>query len=58
MEKKSEKIFTTIEVDTVSGEYYTIIPEQIINEMGWYEETKIRWLIDGDEIIIEEEKST
>jgi|TARA_R100000008_G_scaffold84452_1_gene71871 bifunctional DNA-binding transcriptional regulator/antitoxin component of YhaV-PrlF toxin-antitoxin module len=58
MQKKSEIIFTTIEVDTVSGEYYTIIPEQIINEMGWYEETKIRWLIDGDEIIIMEEKST
>ena len=32
MLKNFSEIFSTIEVDTVTGEYYTIIPEQVINE--------------------------
>ena len=54
MQKNSGKFFTTIEVDTVTGEYYTIIPEQLMNEFGWYEEQKLQWVIDSDEIIITE----
>ena len=58
MQKNSEKIFSTIEVDPVTGDYYVIIPEVIINEMQWYEETKLRWLVDGDEIVLTEEKES
>ena len=58
MQKNSEKIFSTIEVDPVTGDYYVTIPEVIINEMQWYEETKLRWLVDGDEIILTEEKES
>tara|TARA_B100000287_G_scaffold273396_1_gene257513 strand:+ start:246 stop:419 length:174 start_codon:yes stop_codon:yes gene_type:complete len=54
MQKNSGKFFTTIEVDTVTGEYYTIIPEQLMNEFGWYEEQKLQWVVDSDEIIITE----
>ncbi len=54
MQKNSGKFFTTIEVDTVTGEYYTVIPEQLMNEFGWYEEQKLQWVIDSDEIIITE----
>ena len=54
MLKNFSEIFSTIEVDPVSGEYYTIIPEQIINEENWYEETELHWVVDGDEIIIKE----
>ena len=54
MQKNSGKFFTTIEVDTVTGEYYTVIPEQLMNEFGWYEEQKIQWVVDSDEIIITE----
>jgi|TARA_Y100000033_G_scaffold17412_1_gene16325 hypothetical protein len=58
MQKNSEKIFSTIEVDPVSGNYYTIVPEVIVNEMQWYEESNVRWLVDGDEIILTEEKES
>ena len=51
MQKNSEKIFSTIEVDPVTGDYYVTIPEVIINEMQWYEETKLRWLVDGLSLI-------
>ena len=54
MQKNSGKFFTTIEIDTVTGEYYTVIPEQLMNEFGWYEEQKLQWVIDSDEIIITE----
>jgi len=54
MKKNPEEIFTTIETDMVTGEYYTIIPEWIMNEMNWYDGTKINFNIDTDEVIITE----
>ena len=57
MKKNFDKIFTSIEVDTVTGEYYTIIPEEIINEYNWYEETQLRWVIDNDDIILRDADS-
>ena len=54
MQKNSGKFLTTIEVDTVTGEYYTVIPEHLMNEFGWYEETNLQWVVDADEIIITE----
>ena len=56
MKKNFDQIFSTIEIDRVSGEYYTIIPEQLMNEFGWYEDTELKWNIDGDEIIIQEKE--
>tara|TARA_R100001460_G_scaffold70044_1_gene110655 strand:- start:183 stop:359 length:177 start_codon:yes stop_codon:yes gene_type:complete len=56
MQKNSEKIFSEIEVDPVTGDYHITVPEIILNEMQWYEGTKIRWLVDGNEIILTEEK--
>ena len=54
MKKNPEEIFGTVETDMVTGEYYTIIPEWIMNEMNWYEGTKINFNIDTDEVIITE----
>ena len=56
MLKNFSEIFSTIEVDTVTGEYYTIIPEQVINEMDLYEDTELQWRIESDEIIIKEKE--
>ena len=58
MQKNSEKIFSEIEVDPVTGDYHITVPEIILNEMQWYEDTKLRWLVDGDEIILTEEKES
>ena len=54
MKKNPDEILTSIENDMVTGEYYTIIPEWIMNEMNWYEGTKIKFNIDTEEVIITE----
>ena len=56
MKKNFDQIFSTIEIDRVTGEYYTVIPEHLMNEFGWYEDTELKWNIDGDEIIIQEKE--
>ena len=58
MQKNSAKIFSEIEVDPVTGDYYVTVPEVILNEMQWYEGTTLRWLVDGNEIVLAEEKSS
>ena len=58
MQKNSEKIFSTIEVDPVTGNYHMTVPEVILNEMQWYEDTTVRWFVDGDEIVLTEEKES
>ena len=54
MQKNSGEIFTSIEVDTVTGEYVIKVPEWIISEFGWYEGTEINMEVDGDSILITE----
>ena len=54
MKKNPAEILTSIETDMVTGEYYTIIPEWIMNEMIWYEGTKIKFNVDTEEVIITE----
>ena len=56
MEKNPDKNFTTIEVDPASDEYCVKIPEWIINEMGWYEGTDLKWDVDCDEVLLKEIK--
>ena len=52
MKKNHAENFTTIEVDPVSGEYFTIIPEWIVNDQGWYEGTELNIHEDSGDIII------
>ena len=54
MKKNPAEIFTTIETDQNTGEYYNIIPEWIMNDMSWYEGTELRFNIDTEEVIITE----
>jgi len=54
MEKNREKNFSTVEVDSVTGEYVMRVPEWIISEFGWYEGTEINMEVDGDSVIITE----
>ena len=54
MEKNREKNFSTVEVDSVTGEYVMRIPEWIVSEFGWYEGTEINMEVDGDSVIITE----
>ena len=54
MRKNPDELKTTIEIDPVSGEYYTIIPEWIMNDQEWYEGTELQFNIDADDIILNE----
>ena len=52
MKKNPAENFTTIEIDPVTGNYFTIIPEWMVNEKGWYEGTEINLKMEDDEIFI------
>jgi len=52
MRKNSGDIFESVQVDPITGEYYIVIPEQIINELSWYEDTEIKISVEGDEVIL------
>ena len=52
MQKKSDNERTTVEVDTITGEYYTVIPEWVIHDMDWYEGAPIEFNMDSDVVII------
>ncbi len=54
MQKKFGHEKTTIEVDTISGEYYTIIPEWVMHDQDWFEGTNLKFALDSDEVIITE----
>ena len=43
-----------IEIGTATGEYLLRIPEWVINDQGWYEDTEVTFKTDGDELIITE----
>ena len=54
IEKNRGENFSSVEVDTVTGEYVIKVPEWIISEFGWYEGTEINMEVDGDSILITE----
>jgi len=56
MKKNFDKIFSTIEIDTATDRYHLTIPEELMNEFGWYEDTELQWVIDGADIIIQEKE--
>ena len=56
MKKKSEKNFQNIQVDPINGNYYIVIPEWIVNELSWYEDTEVSLSIEGGDLVITENK--
>ena len=54
MKKNSEEIFESIQVDPITGQYFLVIPEQIMNELSWYEDTEVKFLLDGQDVILSE----
>tara|TARA_B100001996_G_scaffold71382_1_gene52369 strand:+ start:98 stop:283 length:186 start_codon:yes stop_codon:yes gene_type:complete len=55
MRKNLDELKTTIEINPATGEYYTVIPEWVINDQGWYEGTNLQFDVDADEILITED---
>lgn len=56
MKKNPEKTFGVVEVDAISGEYFVKIPEWMMTELSWYEDTEIRIILEGNEIVVTERK--
>ena len=54
MQKNPRENFGTLEVDEYSNNYYITIPEWIVNEKGWYEDSELNIAIIDDDITIKE----
>ena len=54
MKKNFGKNIQTIQIDPISGEYYIIIPEWMMNELSWYEDTEVKFNLYGNDIVITE----
>ncbi len=54
MRKKSGEEKRPIEVDTITGEYSIKLPEWMVNELSWYEDTEITFNLEGSELILSE----
>jgi hypothetical protein len=57
MKKNFGEDVRSIGVDPITGEYYIVIPEWMINEISWYEETEVEVALDGNEIVLREHKN-
>ena len=55
MKKNSGDEILPLEVDPISGQYYITIPEWMVNELSWYEDTEITFNLEGSELILSEE---
>lgn len=56
MKKNSQKNFQTLQVDPLTGDYFVIIPEWIVNDLSWYEDTEIQFTLEGSDLILTEKK--
>ena len=56
MQKKPGENIQPLESDSISGSYYITIPEWMINELSWYEDTEINLTLDGNELILSEKR--
>lgn len=54
MKKNSGEETTTVQIDPITGEYYITIPEWMMNDLSWYEDTEVNIECIGNEIVISE----
>jgi|TARA_B100000427_G_scaffold28632_1_gene21060 hypothetical protein len=54
MQKNNAEDKRPIEVDQVTGEYYVRLPEWVVNDQSWFEDSEVTFKTDGDELIITE----
>jgi len=52
--KKENTFITELQENVSTGDLMAPIPPQILSEMGWYEGTELRWVVDGNELILME----
>ena len=52
MKKNFDQIFSTIEIDPVTDRYHMTIPEEVVNELNWYEDLELKWNLEVDGIYL------
>lgn len=57
MKKNFGEIFESLQIDPITGEYFLTIPESIVNELSWYEDTEISFKLEGNEVVLSERGS-
>jgi len=56
MKKYSGKNFEALQVDPITGEYYIVIPEWIVNDLSWYEDSEINFSLEGTDLVLSEKE--
>lgn len=57
MKKNFGEIFESLQIDPITGEYFLTIPESIVNELSWYEDTEISFKLEGNDVVLSERGS-
>ena len=52
--KKYQDSKAVIAVDPITNEYKITVPEWIVNEFDWYEDTELVWHVDNSGIHIQQ----
>ena len=52
--KKYQDSKVPIKIDPVTNEYQITVPEWVVNEFDWYEDTELVWHVDDTGIHIQE----
>ena len=52
--KKYEDSIVPITIDPITNQYQIVVPEWVINEFDWYEDTELVWHVDTAGIHIQE----
>ena len=52
MKKNFDEIYSTEEIDPVTDRYHMTIPEEVVNELDWYEDIVLKWNLEVDGIYL------
>ena len=52
MKKNFDEIYSTIEIDPVTDRYHMTIPEEVVNELDWYEDLVLKSNLEVDGIYL------
>ena len=52
--KKYEDSKVSLNTDPVTNEFKIIVPEWVVNEFDWYEDTELVWHVDDGGITIQQ----
>ncbi len=52
--KRDKQFIVELSEDVATGSLVATVPEEILNEMSWYEGTELEWVVEGQELILRE----